>query len=166
MTQQPPWNPDDLTASFKTYTDWMLEQVKATFLRDKTHVELFFLVMTDGQVALGAPPPDQPREQVISKIRDAVKMHHIYGVIHVAEAWTYLPKSANDHTYRQILDGEIPVSQLKPEDRTEALTYRIQSRDGVHCLWLHPIQRDEESLRLAAPIVVEGTPGGKFESFF
>ena len=89
-----------------------------------------------------------------------------YGVIQITEVWTYLPPRPNDHTFRQVLEGEIKVSELKPEDRTEALLVRYQSSDGDQCVWVNPILRKGTGVSLGETIEIRGEALGRFGSLF
>lgn len=162
----PPWQPDDLPGSLERYATWLNDKARRTFLADKTHVEIFFLLTADGQAGIGAPPKDMPRDAVAAAIKDSIKANDIYGVIHIAEAWTYFPKKPRDHTFTQVAQGEIAVSQLKPEDRSEALTVHMESRDGASRLWISPILRNGPAVALADPIDWRDPPKGRFGGLF
>ena len=94
------------------------------FLKAGTHVEIYFLFSKDGQGTLIQVPPGMDRETFMANLKETMLKMGSYGVIQIAEVWTYLPPRPNDHTFRQVLEGEIKVSELKPEDRTEALLVR------------------------------------------
>jgi len=113
-----------------------------TFLEDKTHVELFFFLKAAGPSSIFPVPPKVDRKEMLSAIRATIKAEDIYGVIHIAEAWTYVPAGRNDHTVKQIMDGEIKVSELNEKDRKEALLVSVESREGGCELWFAQIVRD------------------------
>lgn len=138
-----------------------------TFLKDGTHVELFFIVLADGQAGIGMPPPGMERDRVATMLRQALKENNAYGIVHVVEAWTYFPKQPDDHTVRQILQGEIAVSELKPEERQETLLIHHQTRAGLNVLRLNPIVRSaNQPVALAAPIEWRDPPDGRFGKLF
>jgi hypothetical protein len=164
--EAPEWNSNEPAASLGRFAGWLNAQARATFLKDGTHAELFFLYRTDGQGALVQPPSETERDQFVAALRAGIKEHDIYGVIHVSEAWTYLPKQPRDHTFTQVAYGEIKVSELTPADRTEALVIHLESRDGAANLWLHPIVRTETGVTLADPVEWSGPPRGRFAQLF
>ena len=81
-------------------------------LADGTHVELFFLFREDGSYSMGPPPPDMPKDQFVAVLRQRIRDDNTFGVVHILEAWVYVPKKPNDHTMKQILAGEMAVSDL------------------------------------------------------
>ena len=90
-----------------------------------------------------------------------------YGVIQIAEAWTYNRRSAEDHTFKQVMFGEMRVSDLNQGDRTEALTVRMESRDGAGRLWISPILRGGGAkVSLGEAGLVEEPVGGRLGSVF
>jgi hypothetical protein len=95
-----------------------------------------------------------------------IRENKLYGAIHIAESWTYFPKGKNDHTFKQVAQGEMRVSDLKPEDRTEALMVSVEGRDGAARLWLSPIVRSPSGAALGAPIEMDQPPAGRFGRLF
>jgi hypothetical protein len=146
MLQPPKWNPADPPGSLKTYADWVRQMAVNTFLADKTHAELFFFIKTSGPCSIFPVPPKTDRKEVVAAIRNAIRTDDIYGVIHVAEAWTYAPSGAKDHTARQLCDGEMAVSELRKEDKKEALLVSVESKEGVYEVWLAPIVRESDGI--------------------
>jgi hypothetical protein len=60
----------------------------------------------------------------------------------VGEAWVrYAETGPSDHTLKQVIDGEIRVSELRPEDRREALTVTAHTRDGYAHTWIEETRR-------------------------
>ena len=90
---------------------------------------------------MGNPPPKIDRDQFTQVLRQTIQMNDIYGVVHILEAWVFIPKRPNDHTMKQILAGEMAVSDLKKGDKTEALVVRYECRDGAQRMWISPIIR-------------------------
>ena len=83
-------------------------------------------------------------------VRQVVREHNVFGVITVAEAWTYFPKGDKDHTSFQLLDGEMSVKDLKARDKMEALLVRAESRVGDNAVWLDRIERKDGKAALGA----------------
>ena len=136
------------------------------FLEAGTHVELYFLFSQDGQGTLIQVPPGMAREAFMVNLKGTLRKLNSYGVIQIAEVWTYLPPRPNDHTFRQVLEGEIKVSELKEGDRTEALLVRYQSSDGNQCAWVNVIQRKDSGVSLAEAIELHDKADGRFGSLF
>ena len=78
---------------------------------------------------------------MLAGVRRAVAENNLYGVVTIAECWTYMPRRPGDHVAVQLTHGEMRVGDLKAEDRTEALMVRMESRDGAYVTWLVPIIR-------------------------
>lgn len=110
--QLPAWDAADPSGSMRRTADWFVEEARATFLKDGTHVELFFLYRQDGQGTMGNPPPKMDRDQFTQMLRQTIQMNDIFGVAHVVEAWVYIPRKPNDHTMKQILAGEMGVGEM------------------------------------------------------
>jgi hypothetical protein len=162
----PAWNAADAAGSFEQVADWFGQKARETFLGDKTHGEMFFFWDADGQMGAAQPPPGVDRKQLTEMLKAEVARLNIYGVIHIAEAWTYLPKQKNDHTFKQVAQGEMTVADLKPEDRTETLMVRMESRDGASRIWLSPILREGDDVSLDDTIEIAQGAKGRFGSFF
>ena len=165
-TAPPEWNSNEPAASLDRFAGWLNEQARATFLKDGAHTELFFLFQADGQGALVQPPHDMARDQFVAALRAEIKEHDFYGVVHVCEAWAYFPKAPKDHTLTQVVHGEIKVSELTPEDRSETLMIQLESRDGATRLWFHRIVRTAARVALADPVEWSGPPRGRFAQLF
>jgi len=163
----PEWDQTDPAASMSRTADWFVEEARTTFLKDGTHVELFFLYRQDGQCAMGNPPPKMDREQFTRVLRQTIQMNDIYGVVHIVEAWVFIPKRPNDHTMKQILAGEIAVSDLKTGDKTEALVVRYECRDGSQRMWISPIVRPKTGgVALGDVLEMGDEVRGRFGSLF
>lgn len=165
-SSRPDWNPADKPASLKAYAEWLHREAVRVFMKDKTHVQILFLFSDVGLVSVNPVPANTAAAAVTAGVRQAVLDNGLYGVIMIAEAWTYLPKRAGDHTVVQIMHGEMNVADLKDEDRTEALTLRLESRDGGHLTWLDPIVRTDEEVTLGEGVVLGREKCLKLESFF
>ncbi|MFH0908961.1 MAG: hypothetical protein V1929_09375 [bacterium] len=162
----PAWNADDAAGSLAACAAWFGSKARETFLNDKTHGEMFFFWDAKGEMGAAQPPPGIERNQLTAVVKAEIERLQVYGVVHIAEAWMYLPKQKNDHTYKQVVQGEIAVSQLKPEDRTETLMVRMESRDGLSRIWLSPIVRSADSVALGDTIEISDPAGGGSGSFF
>ena len=117
------------------------------FNKDKTHGHMFFLFGDEGLVSVNPVPPKTDGTQVHNSIVDAIQKHDLYGVILIGEVWTYFPKE-KDHTAFQLLDGEMKVSDLNEEDKSEALYVRMESRDNDCVVYLDKILRDGDMVKL------------------
>jgi hypothetical protein len=162
----PDWDASDPSRSLRRTAEWFVEEARTTFLTDGTHVELFFLFKEDGGYSMGPPPPDMPKDQFVAVLRQRIRDDNTYGVVHICQAWAYVPKHPNDHTYRQILDGEIAVSELKRGDKTEALVVRYECRDGAQRMWISPVVRTKDGVALADALELGEQPEGRFGSLF
>ena len=162
----PPWDKSNPSESLRRLGLWYNERARGMLLKDGKHTELYFLFNHDGQGTLIQVPPGMDRDIFHANLKGLLRANNFFGVIQIAEVWTYLPPKPNDHTYRQVLEGEIKVSELKPEDRTEALMIRFQSSDGNQCVWVNPIIRKGTGVSLGETIEIKGTALGRFGSLF
>ena len=163
---QPIWNPADKPGSLKAYAEFLHHQAVEMFRKDKTHCQILFLFSDAGLVSVNPVPANTAADALAAGVRQAVLENGLYGVIMIAEAWTYLPKRVGDHTAVQIMHGEMRVGDLKAEDRTEALMVRMESRDGGHLTWLEPIIRTGDDVTLGEGMVLGHEQCLKQESFF
>ena len=163
---QPIWNPADKQASLKAYAEFLHGEAVRMFRKDKTHVQILFLFTDAGLVSVNPVPANTAADALTAGVKQAVLENGLYGVIMIAEAWTYMPKRAKDHTTVQIMCGEMNVADLKDEDRTEALMLRMESRDGGHLTWLDPIIRTSDDVTLGEGMVLGREQCLKQESFF
>ncbi len=164
--EAPTWDPVDPTASLQRQAAWLNGLARETFERDGTHVEILFLYREDGEGAIGQPPPDMDRAEFMPLLKASIRENDIFGVIHIAESWTYLPRQPNDHTFRQVVEGEIAVSQLQPGDKTEALMVKVDVRGGLTRTWLHPIVRTTSPPTLAPALEINEPVQGRLGSLF
>ncbi len=140
----PGWKPENPLESFNNFAQTIHEQAKAMLFRDKTHAEMFFFMPLDGNghIVLWQKAG---RDLQADWLRQHIHEHYIYGVVHVCEAWAHFAKRPNEHTMKQLQAGEMKVSELRPEDRTEALTVAAQTRDGYAQFWIDEILRNTAS---------------------
>lgn len=163
----PDWDPAKPSESMRRTAEWFVEEARTTFLKDGTHVELFFLCDGNGQGSMGPPPPDMPKNQFVESLKESIRQNEIFGIVHVVEAWVFIPKHPNDHTYRQILAGEIAVSELKKSDKTEALVVRYECRDGTQRMWISTIVRPKTGgVALGDALEMADEVKGRFGSLF
>lgn len=162
----PPWDKSAPAESLRRLGLWYNERARGMFLEAGTHAELYFLFSQDGQGTLIQVPPGMPREIFQVNLQGTMRKLNTYGVIQIGEVWAYLPPRPDDHTYRQVLEGEMKVSELKPEDKTEALMIRYQNLDGDQCVWVNPILRNGAGISLGETIEIKGTALGRFGSLF
>jgi len=144
MPGLPQWNIDDPNASLVTLWEFLHAQARNVFLKDGTHVEMVFLVGADG--ALQPQPIAEPmtREGVAEILREQMPDSNVHGLIHISEARAYIPKGKGDHTHKQLRLGEMGVSDLNAEDKTEVLVTSLLSRDGDSRAWLDEIVREQD----------------------
>jgi hypothetical protein len=145
----PQWEPSNPSGSFQKFADYMHDQAKNYLLDDGYHAEMLFFMPLDGKGTLVLPKGDD-RDEMAQWVRDYIAKHYIFGLVHVCESWVKFNSSPNDHTVKQIVAGEIKVSELKPEHRTEALSVSAQSRDGFSLNWIDEMVRHKKkgSLKL------------------
>jgi hypothetical protein len=158
--------PHPASNQFREYAADIVEQSKEVFLKDKSHSEMFFFINPQGESAVMPAPQDMERDAMATKLREFIHQHHIFGLIHILESWTYFPKGDNDHTMKQIMLGEIAVSNLTAQDRNEALIVVAEARDGYRQMWMTPIKRDGDKLSLGSTIDFDEPPQGRFGNLF
>jgi len=88
----------------------------------------------------------------------------ILGIVMVAEAWTRRSSGPGDHVMRQLAAGEMRLSDLRPEDRQEALVVMASARDGRGVTLTHPIVREGGRASLGEPQEDAGKNAGRFGS--
>ena len=162
----PPWDKSDPAGSLRRLGEWYCERARGMFLKAGSHVEIYFLFSHDGQGTMIQPQPGMPREVFMANLAATMRKMGSYGVIQIGEVWAYLPPKPNDHTYRQVMEGEMRVSDLKPEDKTQALLVRYQCSDGSQSVWVNPILRKGTGVSLGETIEIEGPALGRFGSLF
>jgi hypothetical protein len=160
------WNSENKAACFRQFAEELLQMAKDTTARDGTHVPLVFVVTEKGEGSLQPIPPGIEQAQIVAALQAAVRQHPIYGIIRIHEGWAYYPQGKNDHTMRQIVEGEIAVSQLSPRDRREALVVLMESREGADVLWTTPMLREGDRVRLGETAVFEDGFRGKLPRVF
>ena len=165
--KSPDWDATDPSGSMRRTAEWFVEEARTNFLTDGTHVELFFLFKEDGSYSMGARPPDMPKDQFMAVLRQRICDDKTFGVVHILEAWVFIPKKPNDHTMKQILAGEMGVPDLKRGDKTEALIVRYECRDGSQRVWISPIIRPQTGgVALGDELEMGEAAEGRFASLY
>lgn len=149
------WDASVKAASLRKWADGLHKEAKRVFAKDKTHAHILFLFKDEGPVSITPVPPKTDQGQLDRAVVQAVKDNDLYGVILVGEAWTYFCKP-KDHTAFQLMDGEMKVSDLKPEDKNECLYLRMESREGDSVIYLDRILREGENVTLGEHRTVNG----------
>lgn len=160
------WSPENKATCFRRFVQFVKQQHKDVFLRDGHHAEMFFFVTDDGTVEVMPAPANMDRDQTVEMLKRKVQENNAYGFVHIAESWGYFRRKPGDHTMRQIAEGEIKVSELRPEDRDEVLVVTMESREGAHFMWITPILRDGDQVSLGKTIAFSESPGGRFAGIF
>lgn len=161
---EPKWDTSDPSSSFRRYAAFLHDKAKWTFLKDKTHVELVFVFLPTGEGNILLVQGD--RDEFAANLKTVVQNNDIIGIVHIAEAWTRFG-GRGDHVTKQLMLGEMGVSDLRPEDRGEALFVSMQSRDGHSKCWVEPIVRNakEGEVSLGEGFEIAGI-GGRFGKVF
>ena len=136
----PGWEVGSPSAAFQAFAAHIHEQAKRVIVHDKSHAELFFLLSLEGSGEL-IHWRENDREREADWLRRYISEHYTFGVIHVVECWMRLASRPDDHILKQVMAGEIKVSELNPEHRVETLMVSSQSRDGYSHSWLDEIIR-------------------------
>lgn len=156
MNDQPAWIASAKSSSIRKWAQLLHKEAKRVFLQDKTHGQMLFLFTEkDGLTSINPIPPKSEQEQINASVANAVKQHKLYGVIMVGEAWAYFPKE-NDHTAFQLMDGEMRVRDLRPEDKTEALIVRMENGDKECIIYLDEIVRNGDAVSLGESKTITG----------
>jgi hypothetical protein len=153
----PLWEPAAKSASVRKWADHLHRQSKDVFLKDKTQTHLLFSFTDDeGCISVTPVPPKTSPEHVIETIQRMIRTKHLYAVISIGEAWVYFHKGEKDHTAFQLLDGEMRVSDLRDEDKTEYLSLRMESRDGDCVVYLDKIMWENGQVELGNGRTIDG----------
>lgn len=157
MTDKPKWIPNEESECMRNWTENLHTEAKRLMTKDGTHVSLLFLFNKEnGLISVNPVPPNVGLNQLNEAVQNAINEHDLYGVIFIGETWTYFMKD-NDHTAFQLLDGEMKVSDLSPEDKREALMVRMENSDGVSLVFLDEIIRDKNGVTLKDVLVRENS---------
>ena len=143
--QQRQWNSTDPATSFREYAVFLHETAKNMFLQDGTHAEIVFLIAPDGTGELIPIAKPMTRDNVSEALRTKAAAEDIYGLVHISEGWAYFPRTPRDHTMKQIMCGEMRVSDLNDQDKKEVLVVAMLSRDGESISWIDEIIRGTDA---------------------
>ena len=134
------WDAASPADSFRAFAAHIHGQAKEVLLRDGNHSEMFFFMPLsgDGHIVLWR---GDDRDLEAGWLRRHITEHYVYGMIHIVEAWMRMATGPGDHILKQIMAGEIKVSELQPEHRQEGLMTSAQSRDGWAVSWIDEILR-------------------------
>ncbi len=160
----PDWDASRAADSFRAFAAQVHGMAKEVLLRDGHHAEMFFFVLLGGQGHIVLWRNDD-RDLEAQWLRRHIKEQYAYGVVHVVEAWMRIAAKPGDHVLRQVMSGEIRVSELRPDDRKECLLVTTQSRDGYAQSWVDEMVRDGGKLSLGACTEI-GDFRGRFGKVF
>lgn len=160
------WSPQNKAVCFRRFAQEIKEHSKQMFLKDGHHTEMFFFVAEDGQAAVMPAPPKMDRDEMVEQLKQTIREKNIYGFVHIAESWGYFRQRPGDHTLKQIMEGEIKVSELRPEDRDEVLVVMMETKDKAHFMWMTPILRDDDKVSLGDTMAFTERLDGRFAGLF
>lgn len=163
---KPPWNPAEKSACLMHWGKWMHDEAREIFNKNGSHGKWLFMFDDSGARSAYAVAPNTGPDELVLAVREAVHKHNPFGVITMSEGWVYLPKQWMDHTSRKILDGEMTVSDLRPDDRTEVFMIRLESRAGDCLTWIDPIVRQDGRATLGGGMLVPRERSHKLASYF
>jgi len=153
MIDTPKWILNAESESIRNWTKYLYTEAKRLMIQDGTHASLLFLFNKEsGLISVNPIPPNVDHEQLNVSVENAVKEHHLYGVIFIGEAWAYHMKE-RDHTTFQLLDGEMKVSDLNAKDKKEALLVRMENGDGDSLVYLDEIVKNNNGVSLKEGLV-------------
>src|ERR1041384_697307 len=105
--------------SFRLFAAELVSQSKEVFVKDGTHGEMFFLIAENGQGTIMPIVKSVDRDDLVAVLKQRIQQENIFGIVHIAESWSYFPRGEHDHTMKQLALGEIKVAELTPGDRRE-----------------------------------------------
>lgn len=137
----PGWDATKPLESFKAFAAAVRAKARQILVSQGYHSEMVFFMPLSGQ-GEAVPWVGDDREAQAKWMRRHIKDHYAYGVVHVCEGWARFAETGpNDHTLKQVIAGEIRVSELDPDDRREVLTVTVQTRDGYSHTWMDEMVR-------------------------
>ena len=162
----PSWDQADLSGSMRRVANWFVEEARTTFLKDGTYQERFFLFQKDGNV-LAVKQEGLDRAQLAAVVMQQARAEKVIGIVHIVVARVYIPRRPNDHTWIQLISGEMRMSDLKHEDKTESLLVHYRCRDGTQHAWISPIVRPKTGgVNLETALEMDETAERIFASLF
>ena len=146
--------------------EWFVEEARATFLKDGAHQERFFLFQKDGNVSvIGQEGLD--RAQFAAALKQQARAEKVFGIVHIVIIRVYIPRGPNDHTWIQLMAGEMRMSDLKHEDKTESILVHYRCRNGTQRAWISPIVRPKAGgVALGDALEMDETTERMFASLF
>ena len=162
---EPTWNENDPMGSFRRHADHLHQKAKHLFLEHGRHIEIMIFFYDDGNTMPLPVPATGDRDRVSTVIRGALKGSRVIGVVHICEAWTRM-SPPGDHIAKQLMMGEMNVSDLHPQDRGEALFTSIQSSDGQTICKVDAILRGPTGKPRFGKGFEMGEMGGRFGRLF
>jgi len=133
---------------------------RTLFERDGSHVALAMFLDKDAKVI---PPPmmlaalDCAGSEYRRRVFSAAVKAGVLACVTVAEAWLRAG-GFDDHTMKQLLHGEMRISDLNENDRTEALVVTAVMRDGFSVLITNAVDRSSGRAELKEACLVEAGP--------
>ena len=162
----PDWDASDPVASMRRTADWFVEEARTTFLKDGTYQERFFLFQKDGNVSV-VEQEGLDRAQLAAALKQQARAEKVFGIVHIVIIRVYIPRGPNDHTWIQLSSGEMRMSDLKHEDKTESLLVHYKCRDGTQRAWISPIVRPKAGgVALGDALEMDETAERIFASLF
>ena len=139
------WDSSNLSASFKLFAEFIHGNARKYLLEDMRHDELIFFMPQDGKGSLvTVQTTGTDRDALAQSVRDYIRKHGIFGIVHVCESWVKFADTPHDPAVPQIQFAEIKVSAVKPDHRTEVLSVSAQSRDGFSINWMDEMLRHKK----------------------
>ena len=143
--QLPQWNSEDPEMSLVSLWESLHTRARDMFREAGTHLEIVFIVGNDGTVQPQPIASPMTREAVAEVLQQQIPGSPVCGLIHIGEGWAYVPTGKGDHTHKQLVLGEMRVSDLNEDDRTEVLASCLLSRGGNARALLEEIVRPADS---------------------
>lgn len=161
----PDWDAAKPAESFQNFAGNIHKKAKEILIRDGRHAEMFFFIPLNGIGHL-ILWNNNDRDLAADWLRRHIQEHYIFGVVQVVEAWMHMAAKPGDHLLKQIMAGEIKVSELKQDLRQEVLMVSAQSRDGYANSWVDRIVRDKAGKMILGECTQMADFGGKFGKVF
>ena len=154
---------------YKKQANDLAKIARQVFERDGFHVPMIILYGAKDVVAILDlskvihEHPDDWKDAVTMTLTQFVKKEPaIQALAFISEAWVYKSKNPKDHVVKQIMDGEIAISELKPEDRQEVISIAMSGRDGTGYSVIIPIIRKGKKVTLGEADESNGVMAGRF----
>lgn len=131
------------TAHLTLVTTELNALARKIFTMDGFHESMVFFMTDEGKLVkpLSWSTFEVPGADPQASILAMAKGNGFFAMITIAEAWMY-KGSPNDHTARQLMDGEMRVSDLNDSDKDEALVVTMAARDGRKIMIMNAVERN------------------------